>query len=126
LKASLASVLAVLLATAVPALAANDEKVCAGTKADGYTPDQIIEACSNVIANANYPGVMAGAYYNRGNSYFDKADWTDAISDYDHALKLRPNYPTAMFNRGLAKKHKGDNAGGDADIAASKTLKADN
>jgi tetratricopeptide (TPR) repeat protein len=105
-------------------LAADNEKICAGTAADGYTPEAIIAACTNVIENANYPGILAGAYYNRGNAHYDKADFANAIADYDHALHLRPNYPTALFNRGLAKKRSGDSAGGDADIAASKAMRS--
>lgn len=126
MKANLKLMLAAAVLTAVPAFAASDDKICASTKADGYTADQIVEACSNAIRNADYPGVKSGAYYNRGNAYFDKADWANAISDYSHALNLRPSYPSAMLNRGIAKKHMGDNAGGDADIAASKTMKLGN
>ena len=125
MKTSLTTLLAALALTAA-ASAASSEKICASIKSDGYTPDQIVEACSNVIRDADYPGVKAGAYYNRGNAYFDKKDWDNAISDYDHALGLRPNYPSAMLNRGIAKKHKGDNAGGDADIAAAKAMKPGN
>jgi tetratricopeptide (TPR) repeat protein len=68
------------------------------------------------------PPILAGAYYNRGNAYYDKKDFPQAIADYNHAILLKPHYPTAIFNRGLAKKRSGDSVGGDADIAASKAM----
>jgi tetratricopeptide (TPR) repeat protein len=114
---------AVLLPMQADAQVVSDSaKKCAGTAAQGYTSDTIIEACSAIIREGGYPGILSGAYYNRGNAYFDKSEFAKAIADYDHALSLRPDFRTAMFNRGLAKKHLGDNAGGDADIAASKAM----
>jgi len=120
---------AVLFVAAAALFSANaqaqsdGEKKCAGTAAQGITPDMVVEACSSVIAGAENPAGLASAYYNRGNAYYDKKDFPKAIADYTRALSLRPNYPTAMFNRGLAKKRSGDSAGGDADIAASKTMR---
>jgi tetratricopeptide (TPR) repeat protein len=95
---------------------------CEGTAAQGITPDMVIATCTDLIRDGESSAVVATAYYNRGNAHFDKKEWALAIDDYTHALYLRPKYPTAMFNRGLAKKHAGDIAGGDADMAASKTL----
>ena len=40
-------------------------------------------------------------------------------------LKLDPKQAGSLYGRGLAKQKKGDTAGGDADIAASKVLQAD-
>jgi tetratricopeptide (TPR) repeat protein len=48
----------------------------------------------------------------------------DAIADYDAALKINPKQVGALYGRGLAKQKKGDQAGGDADIAAAKAIKA--
>jgi tetratricopeptide (TPR) repeat protein len=101
----------------------QDSKQCAGTAAQGITPDMVINGCDSVIQDGTGgPGILAGAYYNRGNAYYDKKDFVHAIADYDHALLLKPKYPTALFNRGLAKLRSGDKAGGDADIAASKAM----
>jgi tetratricopeptide (TPR) repeat protein len=105
------------------ALAASDaEKKCTGTAAQGVTPDMVIEGCSKLILDAENPAALAPVYYNRGNAHFDKKDWNSAIADYTKALGLRPKYPTAMNNRGIAKLHLGDKAGGDADIAAAKAM----
>ena len=117
------TVAAILLAS--PGDAADNEKNCAGTAAQGITPDMVITACTAIIQEGMGGSVsLAGAYYNRGNGYYDKHDFSNAIADFDHAIKFKPNYPAALFNRGLAKKRSGDSVGGDADIAASKALKA--
>lgn len=117
---------ALLVAAAVfstSAMAASDaEKKCASTAAQGVTPDQVVEGCTTVIHDAENPASLAPVYYNRGNAYFDKKDWANAIADYTKALSIRPKYPSAMNNRGIAKKHAGDIAGGDADMAAAKTM----
>ena len=108
-----------------PANAVDNVRQCAGTAAQGVTPDMVIPACTAIIEEGMGGSVsLAGAYYNRGNAYYDKHDFPNAIADYDHAIKLKPNYPLALFNRGLAKKRSGDSVGGDADIAASKAMKA--
>ena len=49
------------------------------------------------------------AFYNRGNAYLKKSDYSHAIQDYDQAIRLRPDYDEAFNNRGIAYRHKGDN-----------------
>ena len=101
----------------------DDEKHCAATAASGATPDSIIPACTAVITDGTGgPSVLASAYYNRGNAHYDQKDYALAIADYDHAILLKPKYPMALFNRGLAKLRSGDSTGGNADIAASKAM----
>ena len=34
----------------------------------------------------------AEAYYNRGNAYSDLKNYSQAISDYNQAIKLNPNH----------------------------------
>jgi tetratricopeptide (TPR) repeat protein len=46
----------------------------------------------------------------------------DAVSDYDAALKASPKDPYSLYGRGIAKLRLGDNAGAQADIAASKEV----
>jgi tetratricopeptide (TPR) repeat protein len=43
----------------------------------------------------------------------------DAISDWSAALEARPDWPTALYGRGMARKMAGDVKGGEADIAAA-------
>jgi tetratricopeptide (TPR) repeat protein len=48
-----------------------------------------------------------------------------AIQYYDAALKIDPTSPFSLFGRGVAKRRKGDAAGGDADIRAATAIRAD-
>lgn len=45
-----------------------------------------------------------------------------AIDDYSAALRLNPKLASALYGRGLARLKTGDQAGGDADISAAKTI----
>ena len=47
-----------------------------------------------------------------------------AVSDYDAALQINPKGAFALYGRGLARL-KNDDAAGESDIAAAKTLQAD-
>jgi tetratricopeptide (TPR) repeat protein len=67
--------------------------------------------------NANYRD-------NRGFLYLRLNRLDEAIADYDAALKINPKQVGALYGRGLAKQKNGDPAGGDADIAAAKAIKA--
>jgi tetratricopeptide (TPR) repeat protein len=58
----------------------------------------------------------------RGDAYRGKGDLDGAIAAYDAALKLIRDEPAALYGRGLAKAKKGDQAGGDADVAAAKAI----
>jgi tetratricopeptide (TPR) repeat protein len=67
----------------------------------------------------------ADALASRGLANLKLGQVDAAIRDYDAALKLAPNMPEALFGRGVAKRKKGDTAGGDADIAAAKGARQD-
>jgi tetratricopeptide (TPR) repeat protein len=49
-----------------------------------------------------------------------KADYDRAIADYTEAIRLDPTFARAYYNRGFAKRAKGDSAGGDSDTATAK------
>jgi tetratricopeptide (TPR) repeat protein len=49
----------------------------------------------------------------------------DAIADYNAELRSRPTDPYSLFGRGLARRLKGDQPGGDRDIAAARATKSD-
>jgi tetratricopeptide (TPR) repeat protein len=55
------------------------------------------------------------AFYNRGNTYRNKGDDDRAITDYNEAIRLKPDYAYAFGNRGLAYGRKGDNVRAMAD-----------
>jgi lipoprotein NlpI len=103
----------------------GDATKCEGTAAQGFTPEVIIAGCTGVIQSDDASAsAKAGSYYNRANAHYDKGEFELAVHDFDQAIRLRPNFPTALNNRGLAKKRMGDDAGGDADIQAAAALKA--
>jgi tetratricopeptide (TPR) repeat protein len=87
-----------------PAVHADDWEACQNSNTEVK-----IVGCSAIIdrgtdTNEN----IAIAYYNRGNSYFDKDEHDRAIADYDKAIALDPNHANAYFNRGLAYDSKGE------------------
>jgi tetratricopeptide (TPR) repeat protein len=45
-----------------------------------------------------------------------------AADDFSLRLKDQPNRATSLYGRGLAKRHLGDTAGGDADVAAARAV----
>jgi tetratricopeptide (TPR) repeat protein len=49
----------------------------------------------------------------------------EAIANYDAALKSNPGLADSLYGRGLAKRKKGDQGGGDADLAAARAIQAD-
>jgi tetratricopeptide (TPR) repeat protein len=88
-----------------------------------FPPDLQIGGCTASIQSGRWSGkALASAYVSRGDAYDDKKDYDHAIADYNQAIQLDPKDAGAYFSRGLAKRLKGDNSGGDADIAAAKTI----
>jgi tetratricopeptide (TPR) repeat protein len=57
----------------------------------------------------------AGFYINRGNDYFDKGQYDQAISDFNKALEINPNLALAYYIRGMSYYYKKeyDKAGDD-------------
>jgi tetratricopeptide (TPR) repeat protein len=63
---------------------------------------QAFESYNKALANPLDQVQMAGARNNRGNALLAMGSSNSAVEDYNGALKLRPNYAEAYFNRGLA------------------------
>ena len=51
--------------------------------------------------------------------------YDEAITDYDAALRIDPNKAASLYGRGMAKRRKHDFAGGNTDIGAARTVRAD-
>ena len=50
---------------------------------------------------SNRISAMYAAFNNRGNSYYELAEYQRALTDFNQSLQLDPNYAKAHFNRGL-------------------------
>jgi hypothetical protein len=50
--------------------------------------------------------------------------YDEAIADYDAALQIDSSKVASLYGRGMAKRRKGDYAGGNIDIAAAKAAKS--
>ena len=48
--------------------------------------------------------------------------FTEAIADFDNAIRLDPNYVNAYQNRAAARGGLGDKAGSEADLEKSRQL----
>ena len=60
-----------------------------------------------------------GQYDSLGYVHVRMKQWDKAIADYDRAINDVPDLTLSLYGRGIAKRAKGDIAGGNADIAAA-------
>ena len=58
----------------------------------------------------------AMAYFNRGLVYANKEDFDRAISDWDKAIQLDPNFSAVYYNRGIAYANRGETQNAIADF----------
>ena len=65
---------------------------------------------------------QAQAYYHRGRAYLFGAEYDQAISDFNTTLTLDVTYQVAIFNRGTAKRLKGDREGACSDYTHARNL----
>jgi len=61
---------------------------------------------------------------SRGFTYLKLKRADAAIADYDTALKAEPEMAISLYGRGVAKRMRGDTAGGNADMAAATRIQA--
>jgi tetratricopeptide (TPR) repeat protein len=66
----------------------------------------------------------AGTLDSRAFIFLKMTLFDAAVSDYDAALRIEPNVAFALYGRGLARL-KNEDAAGESDMAAAKTLQAD-
>ena len=57
---------------------------------------------SDLTTALKYNSKNAYLYYNRGNVYVERQDFTHAVDDYSRAIELDPHLAEAWYNRGLA------------------------
>jgi len=72
-------------------------------------PDLSIGGCTAMIRSGEYESRnLAVAYTNRGNAHLRLSETSQAIADYDQAIRLDPDYPLAYNGRGLAYRNLGE------------------
>ena len=80
-----------------------DQRTCAAAYGQAYTAQQQLEACTRLIQNgALSSNDRAQAYQLRGKTRAMSGDHSSALLDYGEAVRLRPVYPLAFYNRGTA------------------------
>ena len=62
---------------------------------------------------------------SRGLVHLKMGRYDAAIADYDAVLRQLPDFADSLYGRALAKRKRGDAAGSEADLAASKALRPD-
>jgi tetratricopeptide (TPR) repeat protein len=84
--------------------------------------DAALADCNEALRlKSDNPGTLAARAFVHLKSR--RAD--EAIADYNAELHRRPTDPYSLFGRGLARHLKGDQPGGDRDIAAARATKPD-
>jgi tetratricopeptide (TPR) repeat protein len=73
-------------------------------------------ACQQSIAENSHD---IGQYDSLGFVHLRMKQWDKAIADYNKSLDSRDDLTLSLYGRGVAKRAKGDIAGGNADIAAA-------
>ncbi len=92
--------------------------LCMALAAKNTSLDEALSDCTQSLAiNLGGP-----AYNSRGFVYLRMRRYREAIKDYDTALRTKPDLPTALYGRGIAKLRSGDKKGGKRDIAAAAKL----
>jgi tetratricopeptide (TPR) repeat protein len=85
---------------AMPA-AGQDEQVARTCKGEGdVTLDQRIGACTTLITAGGLTAeALADAFNKRGGAHYYKSEYDRALADYEQAIKLNPQSPSAFNNR---------------------------
>jgi tetratricopeptide (TPR) repeat protein len=85
----------------------QDWALCLGK--DVSTPDLPIEGCTAIIKTGREVlRRLASAYNNRGVAYRVKANYAEAIDDFNEAIRLVPDFANAFNNRGVAYRNMSD------------------
>ena len=118
-------VLATLLVLTTPARAEELEYCYKGKGAlDAGNNDLAIEYFTLCIDDGNLTQeTRVTVFYIRGNAYYSKGEYDQAIADYDQAIRLKPDHATAFRNRGTAYYLNGEYDRAIADFAQAIRLR---
>lgn len=97
------SAIALALCLALPVAADEPDQnrtMCADTS-DGIARDAQIAACTALIeAGGEVNESLSVIRFNRGSAYYALTIYTNAIEDFDEAIRLNPDFIAAYYNRG--------------------------
>lgn len=117
-----------LLNDSTSALAYWQRAVCQ-SKSNEFNASQgtdVTMKTANVLSDLTqaikYSPQNAYLYYNRGNVYALRKDYSHAIDDYTEALRLDSNLAEAYYNRGIARLYSGNTADGISDLSKAGEL----
>jgi tetratricopeptide (TPR) repeat protein len=88
---------------------------------------QLQEAVDDCTKASGLAPKIPQIFAYRGFVYLKLGQFDKALADYDAAFALTktPDHADWLYVRGVTKLKKGDTAGGNADIASAKAMKAD-
>ena len=96
----------------------NDFQASQGTNIDMKTANVLMDLTAAIrLAPHN-----AYLYYNRGNVYVKRKDYTRAIEDYSKAVSIDARLAEAYYNRGMARIDSGQQAEGVSDLSKAGEL----
>lgn len=90
---------------------------------DAGAVELVVRAAPN--SDQNFDATIPIAYNNRGNDFFGKRQYERAIFNYDSAIRIKPDFAAAYYNRALAHGHMGRYDRAAADFAAAARLEPD-
>ena len=97
------------------------------TRCADKNPDLSIAGCTAVIQSTGQEtdAGFAVAYYKRGDAYYRKGLYDQAIADETRAIALKPDFADAFGARGLAYERQGRRDQAISDYRAALKLAAD-
>lgn len=87
-----------------------------------FEPPSAIRGCSGIIDSGREAGEnLSIAHFNRAYAHLELSDYSNAITDFDEALNLNPDFTDALYGRGLARIGLGQTAEGEADLETARS-----
>ena len=120
MKKSLVTLLLAALSTHAQAQQGADFELCRTTRSN---PDLAIKHCSAAIDSRKFTGDdLARLHHSRGVEWAARGDTERAISDFDNALKFKPDVALTHHARGIEFTTRGDYARALADFNAAQKI----
>lgn len=91
-------------------------EICWALATAGIELETALSSCDQAV---KLSAGQAAYSDSRGFALLRLGRYSEAIEEYDRALKMDPDLSFSLYGRGLARRRTGDTAGGDQDIAAA-------